>query len=195
MTKTKTAKMKSRNSPSETAIVYNGPIRVMDKGIADDSVTQTFTAAFTNATGGTLGLQNYYSTAQVSSASDFASSANTYDEMRVLGFEVTYHPHFELGNSQVSHSAGFMISTHNPNNPGPFTSLNTMAGYQNWVPFNTAKVCKMDWKMASTEEAQFYPSSSPPQSGWIYMFAPAATNTGNYGFISVTYRVQFRGRK
>jgi len=195
MTKTKTGKKKNRSSPDESAIVYRGPIRVPDKGVPDDVVTQTFTAAFTNANGGSLGLQNYYSTNQVTSASDFSSSVATYDEMRVLGFEVTYYPHFECGNNAVAHSAGYMVSTHNPNNPGPFTSLNTMAGYQNWKPFNTAKVCRMEWKMASTEEAQFYPTSSPPQSGWIYMFAPAATSTGNYGFISVTYLVQFRGRK
>jgi hypothetical protein len=145
--------------------------------------------------GGTTGLQSSAGTASVASCSDWAGYRQNYDEFRVLGFTMDYLPHTDQGSSQLVQGSGLVISTHNATDPSPFTSLQQMVQYADWKPFYTGKSMKTEWKMSSTEEAQFASTqSSPASQGFIVGFVPTASSTGTYGNWILTFAVQFRGR-
>lgn len=196
MAKTKAGKNKVgpkvRNVSSDT-IRYTGPIRSENKGMADDSMTVTLSAAF-SVSGSSVGLQMSTGSDGITSAADWTRFAALYDEYRVLGFEQKFLPHYKAGNNAVVHSAGFACSTHSATNPGPFTSIMAAVEYD-WKEVNTANSFTTQWKMNSTEEAQFGVTSNPVAQGWINAFLPTATSTGSYGYCVNVFVVQFRGRK
>lgn len=195
MTK-KGAKSNKASNPPPSAIVYRGAIRDQPgAGVPDDAVTVHM--SFLNGmTGGSVGLQNYYGTANVTSCSDWSKYSALYDEYRVLGFQVDYWPNALDGSTQVVQSAGMWVSTHSTSNPFPFTSLSVIGDYGTVQPFYTGRPCKLVWKMASTEESQFTPTASSGSQGYVGFWAPNATTTGSgaYGYALVSFAVQFRGR-
>jgi hypothetical protein len=196
MAKTKAGKnnreSKVGNVPSDT-VRYTGPIRTESKGMADDSIIVTLSAAF-SVSGGVVGLQMSTGSDGVSSCNDWGRYAGLYDEYRVLGFEQRFLPHYRNGSTTVTHSAGFACSTHAATNPGPFTSIMAAVEYD-WREVNTSQSFTTQWKMNSTEEAQFGVTASPVAQGWINAFLPNATSTGSYGYCVNVFRIQFRGRK
>jgi hypothetical protein len=181
-------------APGPSAVVYKGPIRTKEQGTPNDLITVRLSNTYPQ-TGSSVGLQFAVSNSNVISSGDWSNYVGAYDEHRVLGFEVDWMPNAGAGSTQYVQSTGFRISTHAPTNPTPFTSLQTMVQYADWQEFNTGKSSKTMWKMASTEEAQFVPTSGTPGAqGFICVFAPYATSTTVYGVASVTWVVQFRGR-
>jgi len=198
MTKKKGGKSKNTNqgmpkSMSSAVVVYRGPIQSVDRGLADDGIIVTMSAQFPIA-GGAVGLQLSTASSQVTGCADWAGYSAAYDEFRVLGYSMRWLPNFPDGNNSVAQSAGIVVSTHSPANPGPFTSLNQSIQYGDWTYSNTGRTFMKEWRMSSTEEAQFAPVSSPVPQGWINAFFPAATSTGTYGIVVNTFVVQFRGR-
>lgn len=195
MTK-KAAKNNGISNPSASAIVYRGAVRDRpSSGIPDDAVTVHM--SFVNGmTGGSVGLQNYYGTVNVTSCSDWSKYSGLYDEYRVLGMQVDYWPNALDGSTQVVQSAGMSVSTHSTANPFPFTSLSVIGDYGTVQPFYTGRPCRLVWKMASTEESQFTPTSSSGSQGYLGFWAPNATTTtsGAYGYALISFAVQFRGR-
>lgn len=181
-----------QEKPSDSLVIYRGPIVTRDVGVADDSVVELLTYV-TSISGGTLGVQYYVGT-NPSIATGWASFAARYDEYRVLGLQLEYWPHYPGGNAAVSHSAGFGVVTHSAVNPFPFTSVTNMVGYDDWTPYQTSSHWKGQWRMAATEEAQYVSTASPIQTGYIGFFAPTASSTGTYGYTTIAFRIQFRGR-
>lgn len=193
MTRKKTGQSKV---PDASAMVYKGSIRAVNSGLVKDDIVATM--SFAQFSGGSaVGLQNYQSASNITSCSDWSSFATTFDEYRILGFELDWIPSTDAGNASVVHSAGLAITTHSPANPFPFTAISTMAAYADWKPFNTGKPLRLEWKMQSSEEAQFVTTSTTINQGFIGFWAPYATTTASnsYGMLVVTYKVQFRGRK
>lgn len=186
---------KGRAKISSSSLTFRGPIRAPSAGVVtDDAIVRMSFAGY--PTGTSVGMQNYYSTANVSSCTDWTNLAAVYDEYRVLGYEIDYFPSYSGGNASVVQCAGLAITTHQPNNPFPFTSIGTMAGYQDWKPFDTGKPLKLEWKMDSVEEAQFASTTGTlPVFGYTGYWAPYATSTSQYGIQLLTYVVHFRGRK
>jgi len=182
---------------SQAVVVYNGSIRSHQKsGVVDDACIVNLSYS-TAGIGSSVGLQFAVATNSVTTCGDWAGYVSLYDEFRVLGYQVDWLPNAGSGSTQYVQSAGLRTSTHNPTNPGPFTSLGTQAQYADWEYFNTGERSTTRWKMCSTEEAQFLSTSGTPgAAGWINVFAPYATSTSTaYGVVLVTYAVQFRGRK
>lgn len=190
------ADAKGTGVPRSSAIRFTGPIRNNGPtGNVEDSVVEVM--SFAQFTGGSsVGLQNYQTATNVTNCADWSSFVTVYDECRVLGIELDWFPSTDAGNSTVVHSAGLAVTTHSPVNPFPFTSITSMSDY-NWKPFHTGKPLKLTWKMDSTEEAQFVPTSAVVSQGALGFWAPYATTTASnsYGMIVVTFKVQFRGRK
>jgi len=190
----KSAKAVNSN-PAPAVVVYKGPIRAPVTTVPNDleTVRLSFIAG---QTGSSVGLQTYFGTSNLSSCPDWSKYQGIYDEFRILGFQLDYWPAALEGSSQNVSSSGMAVGTHSTVNPFPFTSVNTMCDYGNVKPFYTSKPCSLEWKMGSTEEAQFFPTSSSSTQGWLGFWAPGATSTtGNgYGYCLVSYVVQLRGR-
>jgi hypothetical protein len=185
---------RDKSNPSSAVVVYRGPIHT-SKPLASDTATVRLAVNF-NVTGSSVGYSGYAGTGGVTGSADWSRFAGIYDECRIMGMEMQYVPN-AINCTQVVQSAGFTNVTNNPTNPGPFTSLSQVIGYEDWRASNSGQPFRRVWRMSSTEEAQFVSTSSTPASqGWINIWFPNATTTGSaaYGFIIVTYVVQFRGR-
>jgi len=201
MAKSKARRMgkKSRgdgnSNPATSLVVYRGAIRTIDRGVPQDEVTIVTGQWIPASASGSLGMQGAVGNGNVSSSADWTRFAGLYDEYRVLGFRIDWRPHYGWGNNTVIQASGLWITTHQPTNPTPFTSLNQMIDYQDWSEIHTGKQSSKEWKMSSTEESQFTPTAGPVTGGYICWFIPTATTTSVvYGNFYVTYRVQFRGR-
>jgi len=194
MTKKKSGKTKT-GEVSQQAIVYTGSIRAITRGVPKDAEVVRMGYS-TGLTGSSVGAQVQISTANVSGCSDWTSFNTVFDEYRVLGFSITWAPRFGDSTSSVNTSEGLVVSTHNPTNPGPFTSYNQMLDYSDWRAVHTGRAFTHEWRMASTEEAQFSTTSGTlVAQGWIIPWFIAATTSSAYGTLAVEFAVQFRGRK
>lgn len=181
--------------PSESVVVYRGPLKAPASSAPNDMVT-VYMSYINTLTGSSVGLQSYHTTSQVSATNDWSKYAALYDEYRVLGFEVDYWPAAGEGSTQNASASGMWVTTHSTASPWPFTNLQTMSDYGSVQPFYTYKPSKCSWKMASTEEAQFYPTGSTVSQGSLGFWAPYATTTTSaaYGYELIRFAVQFRGR-
>lgn len=200
MAKSKAGKQSQKGNnaagPPSSVVKYTGTIRGKGvDGTVNDAIVETMSFA-QFATGSSVGLQNYQTATNISNCGDWSSFVAVYDECRILGIELDWFPNTGAGSTSVAHSAGLAVSTHSPINPFPFTSISTMSDYA-WKPFHTGKPLKLVWKMDSTEEAQFVPTSGVVSQGALGFWAPYATTTASnaYGMIVVSFKVQFRGRK
>lgn len=200
MTKTKTAKKKARNSaagPSSAAVVWRGPIRTPRDGTVSDAITIRLSAV--NAlVGSANGVGYAANNTAVNTCTDWAGYAAVYDEYRVLGFQVDFLPHFPGGNGAGAiHGAGFSLTTHSADSfVGP--SEDVLVQHADWKPFYTSAAFKEQWNMDGLEEAAFLnvaSAGSPPLLGTIVFVAKTATSAVSYGWVALTYAVQFRGRK
>lgn len=199
MTKTKRGKQNTRNSangPSPDAVVWNGNVRDPSASVASDAIVARLSYVGT-ALGGTGGIGQAVNNVTVSTVSDWAGYAATYDEYRVLGMELDYLPNYPGGNSAVVHAAGFGVTTHSTDSfVSP--SVDSLVQRSNWRPFYTSVAYKEQWHMASIEEAGFVSTAqagTAPLLGTIALFAPGATTASSYGYFVGTFAVQFRGRK
>jgi hypothetical protein len=182
--------------PAPSQIVYRGPIRAPMVGTANDSIVVEISQQSAVNGSTSLGAQGVvYSNTFGSGSSDWSNFVNLYKEARVLGFRVQYAPHYGWGNTNVNHGSGLWVSSHVTGSLTPYTSLNTMIENNDWKLFHTGQGSSYEWKMASTEEAQFSPVTSMPTSGNIAYFVPTATTSSvPYGNLYITYRIQFRDR-
>lgn len=186
-----------RGVPGPEVVQYRGPIRESGGSVPDDGVIVRLSLA-NNATGTTGGM--YYATNNlgVTSASDWANMSATFDEYRVLGFELDYLPNAPEGNSTFAHSAGFKFVTHSADayvNP----SIDVCVQHADWKPVHTGDYFNCVWKMAGVEEAMFISTAAPSTQvlGSIFATFPFATTASSsvYGIFVNTWVVQFRGRK
>lgn len=197
--KTGTKTGNNAKNPSPNALVYTGAIRGGAGAQPDDAITVrlSYASYISGASSGfTLAVNNL----GVTTATDWLSYANTYDEFRVLGFEMDWLPYWMGGNTgpsgAVTHSAGLRFVTHSADalvNP----TADQAVQHADWVPAHTGERFKSMWKMSGADEAAFQNTASPPSVllGSIYCAFPAAAYNGTYGIQVATYLVQFRGRK
>lgn len=186
----------SQTGPSPAAVVYNGPVRMMETGVPNDAIVARLATVSIGVTGSANGLQTVANNLGVTASTDWASFANTYDEYRVLGFELDWLPNYPGGNASVVQASGIRFSTHS-SDTYTLPNLDVCVQHADWKPFYTGTPFKQEWKMAAEEEAVFYATASPNSTllGQIFATAPSATSTSAYGQAVVTYAVQFRGRK
>jgi len=191
----KMSKIKSQANPSQEVVVYNGPVRApRSAGRPTDQTTVRMVYSFASS-GSAVGMQLALGTGNITNCADWPRYTALYDEYRILGFEVAYLPRYGPSTAAVAESEGMVVTTHNPTNPGPFTSLAVMADYSDWKTLHSSKPFNAVWKMAAFEEAQYFATSVvPANSGWINVWFPYATTAAQYGNFVFTYAVQFRGR-
>jgi hypothetical protein len=186
----------SQNGPAPGTVVWNGPVRMLETGVPNDAIVARLSTVSIGVTGSSSGLVVAGNNLGVTSSSDWASFSNTYDEFRVLGFELDWLPNYPGGNNAVVHASGVRFSTHSADSY-VLPNLDVCVQHADWKPFYTGVQFKQEWKMAAEEEAIFQQTSSPAGTllGQIYAIAPSASSTIAYGQAVVTYAVQFRGRK
>jgi hypothetical protein len=186
----------AKSGPAPGVAVYNGPVRVADTSLPNDTIVARLSYVNPNQSGGSTGLQQGCNNLGVTTTTDWASYVNLYDEYRVLGFELDWLPHFPGGNAAVVHASGVRFSTHSADTFVAPT-LDVAVQHADWSPFYTGVPFKMEWKMSSLEEAAYYATGTPAtaQLGALFATAPSASSTTAYGNAIVTYAVQFRGRK
>lgn len=194
MAKSKTGK--AGNKVSTTAVTYNGPIRTPNQAIPNDDIVVRVSGSFATANGGVNGLVLSASTIQVKDTPDWSSYAATYTEYRVLGMQILFLPHYIGGSTAVVQGAGAGFSVHNTDT-AVLPTLQEVIQHADWKPFHSGREYKAEWKMSSTEEADFISTTSPSsvQLGQLYAVAPNATSTISYGIAILTYVVQFRDRR
>jgi len=182
-----------------SAVSFKGPIRtkadhtetdlhtvvaLSDGNLASDSSGNIF-VVFTsnpNSPGGGLGA-----------VAGWANLAGSFDEYRVLGFELHYIPYDKFNRGVSVFTVPLMVVT-------DYDSAAALTGYSQADQYSSSKTCSLDenWKytvrMNGIENSVFISTLAPSPMFFIKTCGTGATVTTSYGKVFVRYRIQFRGR-
>jgi hypothetical protein len=116
-----------------------------------------------------------------------------FDEYRVLGFEVQFVPYNQYSKStQVTSS---LVGVIDRDNAAALTSYNGAVQSSSYSILSLENPwTKTARLMGTTEEGQFFQTSSPTSNVWIKLYADSLSLSSTYGRYFVTFRVQFRGK-
>jgi hypothetical protein len=173
---------------------YSGSIRVNDP--ATDTFTiktnLTYEQSLTSDGSGVLSFR--VRTSDVTSAYDWSDFIASYQEYRVLGFEVMWAPKYnQTYTSTVVPGAGAVATTHVTGAAAP-TSINEVASYDTFRLAYSGKPIKVTWRARGFEELQWLKVTSPTDAGGVVGFLNGLSNDTLYGRLITVFLVEFRGR-
>lgn len=189
--------MSKRNTNSShvsaTALRYTGPIIQRADQQNTDLVEMVLIQdlAISSGVGGVISPTFAFN--NPSSATDWSSAIALYDEYRVLGMRLEYHPNAYTASAVSSFAPVYSVIDRD--------SASALGGYSTAVNYASCKEHSLDrpfsreMKMESSAEAQFFNTSAlPTSSGSIKLISTGLSNSTGYGRVSVYYMIQFRGR-
>lgn len=190
---TKMTKNKRNRSPRETS-VYRGPIH-LPAGALDLRTTRINIAYKVNfSTNGSGVIAGYYSTSDVTSASDWTSLAGLFQEYRVLGMEMAYqNANNKTYVSTLLPAYGKLGVYHNPVTSSPANLDEVVQNVDN-INVHTGAPFKVQWKARGFEEMQFLPITTTNTEGGFRYYLDQGTVSKLMGFAYLTFLVEFRGR-
>lgn len=183
---------------SPSVISYNGPLRHTDDFsettlstavlMIDGSLTSDSSGVIApvynsnpNSPGGALGA-----------LANFPNFAASWDEYRVLAFEVQYEP-FDKYNRGVSvFTVPIMIVT-DYDSAAALTSYATADHYSSSKTFSLDVAFKYTVRMNGIENSNFISTASPAAMFYAKVFGNGSTVSTSYGKIFLRMRIQFRG--
>ncbi len=176
--------------PPTGLLTYRGgiPTRTSERGITAilRQTAQQTTGALATTLNPVLGNNP-------SSADNWPDYAAAWSQYRVLGMRIEWQP-YEAVNTTGVRTYGAFIHTILHQTAAPSTN-----SVSNCFSSGDSKLTQMVkphvriWKMLDSTEAGWLSTSSPISSSYVYsFFASNLTTSITYGFLFITYYVQFR---
>jgi len=186
---------------STNSLVYTGPYRPLQNIAGTRSVisvlnyaTQTIASDGAGAIAGNIGIGN------PSGAASWAKLAAVYDEFRVLSCRIQFNPvdrydaPLAVTTSVNQPPLLVLIDRDSSNTPANAAAA---AGYESCRQVSLSDPWVVGYKMAGVREAVFVttatPTSSPARGFEWISNAPSATISTTFGYLFLTWLVQFRG--
>lgn len=180
---------KSNPNPSVEATQYSGPIVRSIERQARDAKTLVLNQFYT-LTSTVGGVIADVISGNPSSASNWADTNSVFGEYRLLGFSITYMP-FNRYTKTTTNSTPFAVVI-DRRNSSALTSLANAASKAACYIQSSEDPWTMTVKMQGDEESQFIAVSAPTAFQWFKFYATGLSVSTSYGYLLVTYRVQFR---
>jgi len=177
--------------PSAQALQYLGPIR---SPVTKNQVSTAIVVAsctFDISSNGSGVVNNVFSSGNVNSINVWSSWAATWDEYRVLGFEVKYEPYNRYNSGTVNVAPIFSVV--DQNDSGSLANAATAAEYESCMLHGGSDPWKRVARMSGVSDSQFTPTSSVASHYWIKIYSTGNTISTKIGTVLVTFRIQFRG--
>lgn len=177
--------------PPPGAVVYTGPIR--DRFTRNQTRSAIVVASFQTdvSTNGSGVLNNVFSSGNVNSINVWGSWASTWDEYRVLGFEVQFQPFNRYNSGTVNVAPVFTVV--DQNDGGALGSAAIAAEYESCQLHCGSDPWKRVARMAGIVDGQYTPTSSVVPHYWIKIYSSGNTISTKLGTALITFRIQFRG--
>lgn len=125
-----------------------------------------------------------------SNASNWADTNTVWGEYRLLGFSISFMP-FNRYSKTTTNCVPFAVIIDRRNSTA-LASTTAAASHASCVMHSSEDPWTMSVKMSNAEESQFIAVSSPSAYQWFKFYASGLTVSTGYGYLLVTYRVQFR---
>jgi len=203
-------KSKGGNGPAPQAIRYNGPVQLPNKNEQMVMVNLAIpTSMSTTSSASLANYSNVFSSADVTSATDWNDFKSLYSEARVVGMRVKFIPKFRhaVAASSVPATGGvnqstavtplFLCISHSESTA--LTSLDQAVNHMSRkeASINEQQVCEI--KMKESDEAQWFSTQSGTVNvmsikTWFAANTAGATDALTWGYFIVTFAVQFRTR-
>jgi len=184
-------------------LMYRGPVSIPRSRFQEDvyPVNMFFEAPFTSSGIGIIA--NVY-TNDPTNCIEWPTISATWEEFRVLAFELEYFPSNRYSKTATFCVPGVGIIDHS--NISPLGSL--AAGFAHgsnrvlsledpWTgrrDFAGNKAPPLKWEMSSAEEAVFTSTSATLSNGSIKFYFGSLSNATTYGIVLIRFLIQFRGR-
>lgn len=185
---TKRTKYVSPN-PNTNLTTYSGPIVRRIERQAKDTKTIVLTEFVTVASSG-AGVINLVQAGNPSTASNWADTNTVWGEYRLLGFTCFFMPFNRYSKTTTNVSPTAVVVDRR--NSTALTSLANAAAHASCQMKSLEDPWSITIKMDGEEEANFLAVSSPNAFQWLKFYATGLTISTNYGYLFVSYRVQYR---
>ncbi len=126
------------------------------------------------------------------SAQNWSSYAGTFDEYRVLAYNVTFKPLWPCGGSTQTFWAP-IARVVDRSDATALTSYALASRYDSFKESAGQRKFSQWWNMTSVEEAAFISTSSSTPNSWIKLYSSGNSASLTVGRVEITYLVQFRG--
>jgi len=185
---------KSSTNAASDARPYTGKIRINDPASDLFTIKSNFTyeQSLTTSAGGDVAFR--LRTSDVTNSEGWDDMSASYQEFRVLGFQVMWVPKYnQTYNASVIPGAGAHATTH-------VTGVATPDDIGDVVKYDTFRVCysgrpfTATWRARGFEELQWVSTSVANDSGGIIGYLNGMTASTLYGRLITVYLVEFRGR-
>jgi len=147
----------------------------------------------TSSAGGLLAF--VFKPTDVTQAADWSSLTASFEEYRVVAYEVRYLPFADGAyNTTLAPASGCVATAHISNEVLPST-VSSVTQHDTWSPWYSYREKVIVWRARSTEELQWLVNSTTNDAGAIIGAIEDVSASKSYGRFVVTYVVEFRGRR
>jgi hypothetical protein len=195
----KVGRKKISSNPATAVVTYLGPLITPSERRQQDlytMVTHTDGLVGTGGAGTSAPVFTSYPGAPgggLGAPPDWAGLAGIYDEYRTLAFEVRCFPIRKYDPTSLTlHNEGGMVVDYDSN--AALTNLGQADRYSSCVYGSTYKTFSNIARMSGPENSQFIGSGITTPTMWIKMWFDTLTISVNYWHVTITYRLQFRGK-
>jgi len=188
---------------SAAKIMYDGPVTIPRSKLQEDiTVVNMFLQA--NFSSSAAGTNQLVATNDPSFCYEWGSFDTLWEEFRVLGFDFEFFPSNQYSKTTTLCVPGCGVIDHE--STGALASL--QAGFEHgscrmlslenpWTDrgdYGGSRAPSLKWRMASSEEAVFTPTSTTLSNGAIKFYFGGLSASIVYGLYLLRFLVQFRGR-
>jgi len=191
---------KNAGDNGSALVVYKGPIK-LNKGNASPLIYRTnLNCIYVVNSNSASFLELSYTTANVTGSTEWTTLAQNWREYRVLGMQVDYRCLNDKSyNSSRYAGLGCIAPYHGavPAWAGSVTSstTNSVLNMEGSMPFHACENKLVKWRMADIEESQYFNTgASPVIVGGVYGEIGTLSASTTYGYVYLTFLVEFKGR-
>lgn len=140
-----------------------------------------------------------FSVRNPSTAQDWSSCAELFDEYQVSAYKIQFVPHVPAGNSSTKDYRPLYLIFDSNSTSSPVTNVNECLQYENLRVMNLFRPWKFYMKVPKITSSEnmfgYQPTSSPSDAGRLVCYADNLDASGFYGDVIITHYIKFRARK
>jgi len=199
MKRSQKSKLQRRNLRVRNFPTVPNPGRLVYTGVIPTSTSESGTLTLlrevaTLATGAGTSF-NLIVDNNPSASDNWSEYSTSWSEYRILGMRFDYRPQFTVNTAAVATAPLVHSVLHMKSNPS-IASFADAFSYGDTYLGHITKQRMSEWRMTTPEEATFVDCSAPAGTAVAYTnFSSGLTTATTYGYVFVTYLVQFRNAR
>jgi hypothetical protein len=181
-------------TPRENVIIYKGPLKLPYGSQERELITTVLHYGPTALVSSGAGLISAVVSDDPAGFVDWSHLSAIYDEYRVLGFTVDYHP-LNQYNTATTTVVGPAYTVIDRDDGTALTTESQALEYESLKVIYLGKPWKREVRsMTSIEDASFITTATTVPRNWFKIVGTSMSNTITYGRYFISALVEFRGR-